>query len=190
MTTVTSIAGNNGFSKVFNHDLEPQTLLAGVAGTVAALTVPAGAGALPVAVPVGADITLTDAMLQSMVNPGFLRVDASEMKAAHSLFLGADSAARATQLLALLGISGSVTSRLVKFDQVGGVNDAFALNLASTAATANNVQVSISGGAVSFSQILDVASTSGSAYMVVSKGVPATAGEACILFNIIGQGLA
>lgn len=187
MTTTFPIAGNQWFAKVSNTDLDATTLLHGVEAVVTALEVPTSTGALPVVTPVGADIALSDAQLQSLVNPGFLLMDLDGLTAARSLTFGADTSARALALKQLLGLTEGVKARLLTFKQISGPAAAFALSIGNTSATSTNVKFSLNGGAVADTQVLAVSTADDDAYVVVSSTAPTTAGQEAILFNIVHQ---
>lgn len=178
------ISGNQYFAKVSNSDNQPSTILNGVNQVIVDLQVPASDGALNKVSPVGANVTLSDAQLLSFVTPGFLLVKGSGLTAARSLLLGADTSARALQLKNLL-LTNGVHRRLLKFEHCGAANAAFALSLANSSGTSNNVQVSVNGGAVASTQVLMDVSAVDNAYVVVQEGTPGVPGEEAILFNIV-----
>lgn len=141
-------------------------------------------------VPVGANIVLSDAELLYSVRQSLI-VNATGMTAARSLTLGADTPARAKQLQDLFGITrtgGNVVMKLHLY----GTQAAFALNLANTSGTANNVRVTLNGGGAASTQILSVVSAVGALgdMVVWVIGDNITPGAEVITFNIIQQGLA
>ena len=187
------MSGNAQFTKIVKTEYSPTLLASGVDVLRSNETSCVGAlssGALVVAA-VGTGLALTDTMLSSLVNPGFLLLGPSS-GGSPVLTLGADTSARATALLDLLGVEPN-KPRLLNFKHWGLVN-AGVINLANDTAsgtpTSNNVQVSLSGGAKAAIQALSVgAAATTDAWVIAKVGTPTTAGEASILFDIVRQSI-
>jgi len=191
--TVSPITGNQYFSVVKNLEVDPTHLLKGVESVVTALQVPESSGALPVATPITGTYALSDAELSSFVNPGFLLLDGDGLTGVTTLTLGADTAARALQLIRLLKLNQNTPSRLLKFEQVAGANTAFALSMGNTSATALHIKCSLAGGTpAAVVQIMESLAV-GNVYVVASLTSPATSQpvtDPAILFNVVRAGFA
>jgi hypothetical protein len=193
--TVSPITGNQYFSVVKNLELDPSHLLKGVEAVVAALDVPDLNTALPVAtLPATGTLALSDAELSSLVNPGFLLVDATTPTAAVTLSVGADTAVRALALIRLLKLSQAVPSRLLRFEQAGSTAafGTFLTNSTGTttggSGTALYVKICAAGGTASGSVSLIGASAVGTAYVIASLTSPASSepsSSPAILFNVV-----
>lgn len=189
-TAIYSISGNKSFTKVASTSTQPSAIVQSVDAVVQDLVTPPGSGQIPLIAPTGTSVTLSDDDLRSMA-AGILRLKGSGLTADNvALTLGEDTAARAKQLLALLGINDQVKSRFVRVSHVGAAHAAHAISLQNTSGTQNYVQVRLNGGAIANTQILAVASASGDGFIEVSRGISGVAGqEPAVVFNIRGQQL-
>lgn len=188
--TIYSISGNKSFTKVNSTSTQPSHIVQSVDAVVQDLVTPPGSGQLPVITINGSDVALGVEAFKSMAG-GLLRLKGAGNTANVGLVLGADTAARAKELLALLGIDGQVKSRFVRVSKVSGAHGSGIIVLKNTGTTSQYVQVQLNGSASSHTQELAVASADSDGFIEVSRGVSGVAGqEPAIVFNIRGQMLA
>ncbi len=141
--------------------------------------------------------TLTNNQIFFAVATGHLYVWADHTGAACSINVGADTSARAAELLSLFGLNDTLTARLIKVTLLtAGAGQL--VNITNTATTTfTNVQfkaMQISGGALvedtvagTKPLIAGTASRHAEGHILVQKVTAPTAGESIILFTIIEQ---
>jgi hypothetical protein len=144
----------------------------------------------PIAVaPTTANVALsTDELRQAALNTLF--VNAAGLTAARTLTIGADTVANAKQLLAYFGMTTVGQSSVLRLQYIITAA-AFTLSLANTSGTANNVTVSLSGGAGAATQVIGVASaTSQNGEIIIqARATNVTAGTEAINFNVVRQAI-
>lgn len=142
--------------------------------------------------------TLTNAQISFAVSTGYLYVYADHTGAACDINFGADTSARAAELLSLFGINNIVTSRLIRIKILSPAAIPQAVNIKNTAGNTNtNVQfkdMTLSGGALIESSVAakkalvaQNAPRHAEGHILVQKGSPTTAGENAILFTVIEE---
>jgi|694.fasta_scaffold32015_7 hypothetical protein len=142
-----------------------------------------------------APYTLTNAQISFAVSTGHLYVYADHTTGAVDINFGADTSARAAELLSLFGITNSLTSRLIRIKILNTTASGQAINIRNTANTITNVlfkDMTVSGGALVESatagtKVLVAANAPRHAegHILVKKGEPFTSGENAILFTLI-----
>ena len=146
------------------------------------------------------DATPTNTQLSFIADKGILFINADSTAAAATIILGADTSARAGELLSLFNINDSVTSRLIKIiilakSAAGGT---IAIKNSSAGNTKTNVQFKtfdvatnlpvVNASASNTAFIADaIGVTDG--YILVTKGSPTTTGENAILFTVMSKSL-
>jgi len=144
----------------------------------------------------GTNYALTPAQISYAITKGYLFIYSDYTTVACTISVGADTSARAAELLSLFGISDNVPTRLFRVVLLTA-NSAFVINMKNDSSSTNNVRfnsVTPSGGAlitstVAHTQPLVAASCVQNAegYILVSKFTPATPTESGILFTILEQ---
>lgn len=145
----------------------------------------------------GGNYTLTNAQISFAVSTGYLYIYADHHTAAIDITVGADTSARAAELLSLFGISNNaVTSRLIRIKILNALVSGQPINIKNTGSTITNVQfkdMTGSGGVLVESSLAGTkvlvaanAPRHAEGHILVQKSsAPAVSGENAILFTLI-----
>ncbi len=149
-----------------------------------------GAGA---SVDLSASTTANDAIISNISNKGLLLLNSNGINTSPAtIILGADTSARAAQLLSLFNISDAVPSRLIKVSLLTK-NGAQIISIKNTTAAQVYVQYcDITGNTrntVTNTMEIVGANATSDGYILVSKG-SVVANSSTILFTVIGKAFA
>lgn len=189
MSIVRPERSNNGFSKVENTFIDPNTLADSVPAVVKPSSVPPS-GVLTLVIDNANTVELTIPMLIQLRQDGFVLWNSQNGSGISNISLGADTAANAATLSAYLGLDDA-SPRLLHFKQIAGPSQSTSIYLSNSSNDYVWVQVALNGGEPDCEQLFAEDRATSDAYVLVSKTLTSDENlkEGAILFNIVQQAI-